>query len=210
MQRIYDQLRNDITFGRFNPGEHLSEKFLVAEYKVSRATMREIIGQLATQGYLTYEPNKGAIVTKLSMKDVDVTYNILSRCESYATALFTERKDGDVIRELGYLYEKMLGKVKMDYKLWLQLNDQFHELIYMGCGNFYLKELIYHTRLRIFRFRRVETKIEIINFYNKQHKEVLMAIRKANPKNAERQMALHLETARKHRFEIFKEFVGLI
>jgi len=211
VQRIYDQLRNDITFGKFKPGEHLSERFLTQKYKVSRATMREIIGQLATQGYLTFEQNKGVIVTKLSLQDIDVTYNILSRCESYATALFTEKKDGDVIKELGLLHEKMLGKrVKLDYKAWLQLNDEFHGLISLGCGNVYLKELIYHTRLRIYRFRRVETNIEIINFYNKQHRKVLMAIREGDFKSAERQMALHLETARKHRFEVFKEFGEII
>jgi hypothetical protein len=37
-----------------------------------------------------------------------------------------------------------------------------------------------------------------------------MAIGKGNSKSAEQQMALHLETARKHRFEVFKEFGEII
>lgn len=80
-QKAYNQLRDDITFGIFKPGEHLRENILTQKYGVSRATTREIIRQLATQGYLTVEPNRGAIVSKLSLGDVDIIYNILIRCD---------------------------------------------------------------------------------------------------------------------------------
>jgi DNA-binding GntR family transcriptional regulator len=110
MREIYIKLRNDITFGKFKAGEHLSEKCLAQEYRVSRASIREIIGQLATQGYLSIEPNRGATVTKLSLEDIDIIYNILVRCESYATALFSHRQNQINMKELEILHKKMQSK----------------------------------------------------------------------------------------------------
>ena len=211
MREIYIKLRNDITFGKFKPGEHLSEKFLAQEYGVSRASIREIIGQLATQGYLSIEPNRGATVTKLSLEDIDIIYNILVRCESFATALFANRQDQANIKKLEILHKKMQSKeIKSEYKVWLQYNDQFHGQIYRNCGSDIVSNLIDHTRLRIYRFRIVETALDIIDLYNDQHKKILAAIYDKNGKRAEKSMSNHLDTARKHRFEVFKKFHELL
>ena len=211
MQKIYNKLRNDITFGKFKPGEHLSEKFLVQEYGVSRASIRGIIGQLATQGYLTIEPNRGATVTKLSLDDIDIIYNILMRCESYATALFTCQQNQANIRKLQSLQKRMDAKgVAAEYERWLQLNERFHRQVYNNCGSDIVSNLIDHTRLRIYRFRVVETTPDIINRYNSQHKEILQAVFEGNERSAEKLMSDHLDTARKHRFEVFKAFHELL
>jgi DNA-binding GntR family transcriptional regulator len=212
MQKIYIKLRNDITFGKFKPGEHLSENFLSQEYKISRASIREVIGRLATQGYLTIEPNRGAAVTKLSLEDIDIIYNVLIRCESYGTALFSQRQNSQThIKKLEFLHKKMQSKeIKSDYKAWLHYNDQFHERIYKNCGSDIVSSLIDNTRFRIYRFRIVETSPDIINLYNRQHKKILETIYDKNEKRAEELMANHLNTARKHRFEVFKKFKELL
>jgi len=211
MQRIYYKLRNDITFGKYKPGEHLSETFLAQEYRVSRATIREIIGQLAIQGYLNVEPNRGATVTKLSLQDIDIIYNILVRCESYATALFCCRQNQLPIKKLEMLHKKMQSEeIKSGYKTWLQYNDQFHGQIYKDCGSSIVSNLVDNIRLRIYRFRIVETTPDIIDLYNEQHSKILEAVYKKNAKQAEKLMYDHLNTAKKHRYEIFKEFYELL
>jgi DNA-binding GntR family transcriptional regulator len=173
--------------------------------------MREIIGQLASQGYLTVQPNRGAIVTKLSLEDVRVIYNILTRLESYGAALFSRQGDRVLIKKLDLLCEKMEAReVKLKYRTWLQLNDKFHELIYMNSGNGILADIILHTRLRIYRFRMFKTDPEIINSYNDQHREIIAAIRGGNERLTDRLMASHLETAGSHRFEICKGFADLL
>jgi DNA-binding GntR family transcriptional regulator len=211
MREIYTRLRNDITFGKFKAGEHLSEKFLAQKYRVSRASVREIIGQLATQGYLSIEPNRGATVSKLSLEDIDIIYNILVRCESYATALFSHRQSQVNIKRLEMLHKKMQSKeIKSEYKVWLKYNDQFHEQIYRNCGSAIISNLIDHTRLRIYRFRIVETSPDIMDLYNEQHAEILAALNDKSGKRAEKLMSNHLDTARKHRFEVFKKFHELL
>ena len=209
MEKIYTQLREAVTFGKFKPGEHLSEKFLTQLYGVSRMTIREAIGQLAAHGYLTIEKNRGAVVTKLSLEDVNIIYNILTRCESYAARLFTEQRDRAIIRKLEQLHEKMqMNETKLRSKIWLQLNDDFHTLIYSNCGSLILSDLIFNTRLRIFRYRMVKTELNIINFYIKQHNKILTTIRKGNSELTEKIMSDHISAAREHRIETLREFTS--
>jgi DNA-binding GntR family transcriptional regulator len=211
MKRVYGQLREDITFGKFKPGEHLSERFLTQTYGVSRVTIREVIGQLATQGYLTVEKNRGATVTKLSLEDVDVIYNILVRCESYAARLFANRPLTPVIRELEVLHARMQAEqTKLSHRVWLQLNDDFHRLIHSNCGSAILSDLIFHTRYRIYRFRVFPTEPNAINSYDEDHQRILSAIRRGNGQLTEELMAGHLEAARNNRIKILKEFSELL
>jgi len=208
IRKTYNQLRNDITFGKFLPGEHLSEKLLTQEYNVSRASIREIIGQLASQGYLTFEPNRGAVVTKLSLEDIDITYRILSRCESLAAFLAAKAPEKGLLERLRGCHEEMQN-CSSDYQKWLRLNDIFHGLIYDHCGSAILTDLIYHTRSRIYRFRMIQTNPTMIKTYNEQHNKILNFIRKNDQVSSERWMMDHLELARKNRFEMFSDLPGL-
>jgi DNA-binding GntR family transcriptional regulator len=206
MERVSIRLREDITFGKFNPGEHLSEKFLAQAYGVSRVTMREVIKQLATQGYLTVEKNRGATVTKLSKEDVDVIYNILMRCESYASRLFADRRDTLINRKLKILCEKMRAKSYGGRsRVWYEKNEDFHKLIYTNCGSAILSNLVFHTRLRIYRYRMLTTEPSAIDFFQKQHRRILSAILKGDGRLAEKYMAEHVDAARKQRFEALRE-----
>jgi len=209
--KVYMQLRDDITLGLFKPGEHLSEKLLTQKYGVSRTLTREVIRQLAAEGYLSFEPNRGAIVTKLTLQDVDVTYNILLRCEAYAAGLFAKCGNEIVIKKLVALHKKMKEKnVTLDYRIWLGKNDEFHKLIYTNCGNSALSDFIHHTRLRIYRFRIVRTKIKVMDSCNNEHRKMLSAIRDKNGKRVEKLMANHLDIARKRRLEIIRQFSSFL
>lgn len=208
---IYTQFRNDITFGRFKPGEHLPEKFLTETYKVSRSKIREVIGQLASQGYLTFKPNRGAQVTRLSLEDVDVVYNILMRCESYAAECFCRLHDEKKIRALELLNEKMKSEhAKAEYRCWLDLNNEFHEVIFQNCGSAILADLIFHTRLRIFRFRAVLTTPEMIALHNEMHSRIIAAIRSRDAEQVGQLVMQHLENARESRLNILKHFRDIL
>ncbi len=212
MKRIYNQLRDDLTYGKFRPGEHLSDKFLSETYGVSRLTIREVVSQLAGQGYLTREKNQGSIVTKLSVDDIDVSYNILMRCEAYAAKLFAEMQHGSLISELEKLHEKMQqDAAKLNYKTWLQLNDSFHEVIYSNCGSSVPLDIIFHIRLRTYRYRvMMMSEQKAINLFNKHHGKILAAICKGKAELAEKYMLDHLSIARDYKIGILRNVSSLL
>ena len=81
-EKVYGDLRDAITFSRLKPGERLLESKLCEGYKVSRTPLREAIRQLQAQGYITVEKNRGAIVKKTSIEEVEEIYSILALIET--------------------------------------------------------------------------------------------------------------------------------
>ena len=62
------EIRRAIIVGALKPGEKLTELALAASLQVSRATVREALGQLAQEGLVVAEPYRG-----LRVADLDVT-----------------------------------------------------------------------------------------------------------------------------------------
>ena len=83
-EKIYQKVRDRITYGFLNPGERLIEENLVKEFKVSRTPIRESLRQLENEGLITFERNKGFTVSKLSPKQVDEIYQLPWILEGYA------------------------------------------------------------------------------------------------------------------------------
>ena len=61
------QIRRGLVVGALRPGDKLTELALAADLRVSRATVREALGQLAREGFVVSEPYRG-----LRVADLDV------------------------------------------------------------------------------------------------------------------------------------------
>ncbi len=59
-------LRDMITNGHFQPGEHLKEAELAAALKVSRGPIREALTQLEAEGHVELRRHRGAFVSTLT------------------------------------------------------------------------------------------------------------------------------------------------
>ncbi|MBU1359567.1 MAG: GntR family transcriptional regulator [Gammaproteobacteria bacterium] len=60
----------------FAPGERLKETELAESFAVSRATIREALRILESRGLVTIQPQRGAQVTQLSVKELDDFFEI--------------------------------------------------------------------------------------------------------------------------------------
>lgn len=62
-RRVADDLRADITSGRYRPGDPIpSENFLVGQYNLSRTTIRAALGQLKAEGLIDAGPGRPTVV----------------------------------------------------------------------------------------------------------------------------------------------------
>lgn len=66
-EAVVTQIRRGIVVGALRPGDKLTELALAADLRVSRATVREALGQLAREGLVVSEPYRG-----LRVADLDV------------------------------------------------------------------------------------------------------------------------------------------
>ena len=76
VHKIAENLRKEIMYGNFKPGEHLKEYHLAKVYKVSRVPIREAFRILHSEGYVEMIPNRGSFVKRVSREQVYEYYMV--------------------------------------------------------------------------------------------------------------------------------------
>src|SRR5215217_4969613 len=122
-----DAIRERILRGHYRDGEPLRQDAIGAELGVSRIPVREALRQLEVEGLVTFNPHRGAVVSTLSLKQIqelfelraDIEGDLIQRSIPHMTA-----EDDSRAGEILDAYEVALhgGQVAV----WGALNWQFH------------------------------------------------------------------------------------
>lgn len=204
---VFETLREAILTGQLKAGERLMEVQLAEEMGVSRTPVREAIRKLELEGLVVMIPRKGAYVADISTKDIADVFEIRSALEALAAALACERITEDELEEL----ERLLVKIaecaeKNDLETLVQLDTQFHDILYRASRNDRLVQIINNLREHIQRFRtsslatpgRMRETVE-------EHKALVEAISSRNVELAQRLAQEHIENAENRLLEALRE-----
>jgi DNA-binding GntR family transcriptional regulator len=135
--RIYAEIRNKIITGALQPGTWLRERDLAEELSVSRVPVREALPHLEADGFVTSENHRGAMVTELTLRDVQELFDVRLGAEVYATRLAAQRvaagADPALVREAMSRAERAL--TGGDAGLIAESNAELHETIVALAGN---------------------------------------------------------------------------
>lgn len=135
--QVYQQISNSIFSGELRPGQRLRERELSEQYGVSRIPVREAIHRLEQDGFLVTAPRRGAVVRRLTLKDVDELFDLRVLLESFAAARAAERvadgADGSVLTRT--LAESRAALEAGDLARTSELNSAFHDAIVALTGN---------------------------------------------------------------------------
>jgi len=194
-EKIYEKIRDDITYGTMSPGERLVEDALAKRFKASRSPIREALRRLESEGLIEFARNKGITVSKLSIKQVDEIYTLRWLLESYATRLCAERATRNDVLYLKDLHEKLKAAAKAyDLKNWLDNNTLFHNFLSDHSGNSNLIAILDILKRRIYRYKYMIVRIPgHFGEYIKHHEGILWACGRNDGAVAEEYMKLHLE-----------------
>ncbi len=142
-KRIFNSLRNDILDGKYKRGDKLVELKLARELGVSRTPIREGLKQLEFEGLVENIPNKGTVVNSVSSQDINDILTIRLAIEGIAVEWTIDRMDEEILKELKETCELMeFYTAKKDVEKILDLNTQFHEIIYKASGSRYLNNIL--------------------------------------------------------------------
>lgn len=204
---VFETLREAIITGQLKAGERLMEVQLAEEMGVSRTPVREAIRKLELEGLVVMVPRKGAYVADLSTKDIADVFEIRAALEALAAALACERITEEELEEL----ERLLVKVaecaeKNDLETLIQVDTQFHDVLYRASRNDRLVQIINNLREQIQRFRttslatpgRMRETVE-------EHKALVEAIAARNVELAQRLAQEHIENAENRLLEAIRE-----
>ncbi len=151
---VFESLREAIIHGRLKPGERLMEMQMAEEMGVSRTPVREAIRKLELEGFVVMIPRKGAYVSGISVKDIVDVFEVRAALEGLAAGLAAERITDEEMEKL----ERILVRItevsdKDDLEVIVDIDTEFHDLIYKACRNERLVQIITHLKEQIQRFR---------------------------------------------------------
>lgn len=151
-EQVTERVRMAILDQRLRPGERLIERELVENLGVSRATVREVIRQLATEGLVTVVPQRGAEVTQLSPSDAADIYEMRASLEALAVRRFVQRADDDRVRRLRGVVQEIAhnaGASGGEVHDQLGAKDRFYEVLFDGSASAPLQQTLNGLQARV-------------------------------------------------------------
>lgn len=192
--RAFHTIREDILSGRYQKGEELKEKTIGEEIGVSRTPVREALRQLELEGLVTIIPNKGAYVVGISQKDVRDIYEIRSRLEGLCARWAAEEISKEQLDELEEnIYLSDFHLAKGNYEQLLELDNRFHEILYLASGSKELRHILSDFHHYVQRVRKITlASTERAVHSNEEHRRIVEALKLHDPDMAEKEANQHL------------------
>lgn len=212
---VYTLIKDSILHNELLPGEELKINSLAEELDTSHTPVRETLARLKGEGLVKEADNDTAIVTPISKKDVNETYQARKLLEPYVVGLAAQKgyeseekakieklkRDMEMIPSLEYR-----ESVDLYHETGLRLND----LIMEELDNDLVEEMFsfidnYNLRIRLLAESSNESLTrESIRSGNEEHLEMLNGIEKCNVDKAKKAARIHLENAKQRTLEVME------
>lgn len=187
----YEALTSAILTLGIAPGADLDEARLCAEFGLSRTPMREVLRQMAGEGFVTLRQNRGAQVSEMSHTSLrsffiaaPMVYSaILQLAAAHRTAVQLDH----LRRAQSTFCQALAGGSAADRAL---ANIQFHRITGEMADNIYLSPsfnrlLLDHARISMTFYRPGDTaQAENVDMARAQHDAIIDAIAARDPARA--------------------------
>lgn len=192
--KIRVHIENEIRSGALLPGDTVDEQTLVSHFGASRTPIREAFLQLEAQGLLISQPRHGMVVSRMDVKQLLAIWELLSEMEGVCARLACERMTEAELGELATIHENSRAVVEADdIDGWRIANQEFHDCIYRGSRNAYLRQDLLRLRARTGAYLihsfgalgRLQSSFD-------QHEQVLRALQNRDVQTASSLMRSHV------------------
>jgi DNA-binding GntR family transcriptional regulator len=152
-RRCREALRRRILTLAVEPGAHLDEAELAAEFGISRPPLREILREMAGEGYVELAPNRGAVVAPMTHRTLHSFFRAAPMIYAATARLAAEAATEAQIMRLKDAQLLFRAAIRGgDGAERALANERFHAIIGEMAHNAYLapslrRLLIDHTRI---------------------------------------------------------------
>lgn len=191
---VRDDLREAILRGDYLPGERLVEAQLIERLSASRFTVRAVLQDLAAEGLVRTERNRGAHVRKVSLDEAVEITEVRMVVEGLIAARAAERVTPAQAAGLEEIAARMRRAVEAgEHRQYSDLNQRLHSMIREISGHRTADRIVQTLRGQLVRHQftlsllpgRPQVSLP-------QHERVVAAIRSRDPKAAEDAMREHM------------------
>jgi len=215
-EEAYSLILEEIINGTLKPGEVITEVDLAERYGISRTPVREALSRFQCEG-LVNTTNRTKRIYSLSVHDLEEIFELKKLIEGNVAARAAENMTESQSLEL----QRIIGSMKLlsdispeneseEKKLlnsWLELDRQFHEVIFSTAANKRAEQYIHKLNLQWHRLNVGLIAIEgRINKAIAEHESVSDAVLERDPVKAREKMTEHLENLEKVIIRLMEAF----
>ena len=202
-------LRARIARHELPPGAKLLENELSREFGVSRAKVRDAFGALAQRGLIQRIPNRGAVVARLDLSQVFEIYDVREMLEGLCVRLAVQRTKPQSWQDLVQLFGKPMEAIvkRGEFEKYIANLDRLRRRTIEAAGSAVLADMLDSINDKT---REIQRRIIILPGRAaeglKQHRAVLVAMRKGDALAAEQLRRANIRSSREY-LERFQSFV---
>jgi DNA-binding GntR family transcriptional regulator len=203
-QRIVQEVLADVFRGRLTAGRHLVTQELAVRFEVSHTPIREALIALAGIGIIDLVPNCGAVVRRVTSREVIEVMQVRRALECEAVRLACGRID---LAELHRLATDLtrLAEAKQPYPTRFidqsrNIDSRLHDLIANSCGNRFLANELNRLKILFRAFRDVSytqdkarNDLRRLAVEAREHLAIVEALRIGDRTGARKAMSRHLQ-----------------
>ena len=194
LERVYQEIKRRIVYGRYAPRAALSESVLARVHHSSRTPVREALSRLFEEGYVERVPRKGYLVAPLTVGVIQNTFEVRRVLEATAAARAARRADAEAVIRMRALADyPRLESTPESYRERLSVNDRFHLAVAAATQNGFLVDVVRHCLTQHNRVLSLGLEFPILSESVPQHHAIVDAIERHDPREARRAMEHHLD-----------------
>lgn len=191
---IANALRADIMQGKLKSEQPLRQAEIADRFGVSKIPVREALFQLKAEGLVTFYPNRGAVVSKLSGREVEEIYVMRTALE---TAALERAIPSLTVANLNRA-EEILNEIDKEKNMahWGELNWEFHATLYAPAHLPRLMEWIKNLHANVARYLVLYLAgMDYQAHSQKEHRLILASCRQGSIEEATGHLTRHLQAA---------------
>jgi DNA-binding GntR family transcriptional regulator len=186
---IANVLREAIYRGIIEEGKPLPQATLALRLKVSPIPLREALRLLETEGLVSFQGYRGAVVTTLSLEEARELYEMIAALETSLMRIAFPKITRRILEDAASILDEM--EIEKDCIRWRDLNQMFHNLFYEPADRPITLDML--ARLRQKTDRTIRTHLASMRIDSqKQHREILAAVESKDLEKAVEALFNHL------------------
>ena len=180
--QVYEYLRAELRRGNLKPGMFISINQLMHRLGLSRTPLRDPLLQLQTEGFVTFLPQRGVRINKLTQRDIEDLYEILGALDSRALLSVFDRLEPSRIEAMTRINEKMLKNISNeDFNIYWDLNTSFHHTYLDLSLNRPLVNQLTIVRHKLFEFGKKDWSMKMRQMNYDEHVRLVELIKAKDP-----------------------------
>ena len=199
VDRVYRCLREWLIDAVLPPGEFLSEPDLAQRCKTSRTPVREACMRLLQDNWLSRFPQKGFLVTPISVRDIVDLYQFRKLLECFTAEHVAQTASAEQLAELRAMLA-MEERPQGDTATMVTANETFHLRLAALAGN---ERVLNQLRLTLAFARRLDTLYMRVDQTWIALGDILAALEQHDGALAGQAMAAHLDHSRDCLVQLF-------